>query len=67
MSYFNFEEKKKGNEEKHPFSQLEIGDSFEIPSGLKIQSMRCLAYQRGESLGMKFKVSKSTRTVERMA
>ena len=67
MSYFNFEEKKKGNEEKHPFSALKIGVSFEIPSGLKIQSMRCLAYQRGESLGMKFKVSKSTRTVERMA
>lgn len=67
MSYFNFKEKKKGIEEKHPFSTLEIGDSFEIPSGFKIQSMRCLAYQRGESLGMKFKVSKLTRTVERVA
>lgn len=67
MSYFNFEEAKKGNEEKHPFSQLEIGESFPIPVELNIQSMRALAYQRGESLGRKFKVSKVTRTVERIA
>lgn len=57
----------KENKEKHPFSRLKVGESFEIPDGLSVQSMRCLAYQRGETLGMKFKVSKKTKTVERVA
>lgn len=68
MGFYDVEEKetpKKQSNEKYPFSKLEIGESFGIPNGMSVQSIRCLAYQRGETLGRKFKVSKTTRTVER--
>ena len=55
-----------GRKEKYPFSQLELGESFPIPSGMTAQAMRCLAYQRGETMGRKFKVSKVSGTVERI-
>ena len=55
-----------GVSEKYPFSKLEVGQGFEIPVGVSIQSMRCLAYQRGKTLGRKFAVS-TLGTVERVA
>ena len=54
------EDKKKSNagvKEKYPFSELKVGQLFKIPEGKSVQSMRCLAYQRGVTLGKKFKVS----------
>lgn len=60
-------DKTNGNKEKHPFSTLEIGESFPIPEGISTQTMRCNSYQRGISLGRKFKVSHVTRTVERIS
>ena len=57
---------KSGAVEKYPFSKLEVGQGFDIPSGVSIQSMRCLAYQRGKTLGRKFAVS-TLGTVERTA
>ena len=48
---------KGGVKEVYPFSELQVGQMFRIPDGKSVQSMRCLAYQRGISLKRKFKVS----------
>lgn len=69
MSYFDFgntEPKKKGKPEKYPFSTLEVGESFEIPDGTRIQSLRALAYQRGVNSNKVFSVSKLKMKVERI-
>ena len=56
-NFCNAETKKRGVNEKYPFSKLEVGQGFKIPNDANIQSFRCLAYQRGKALGFKFSVS----------
>ena len=74
MSYFDFDvveekpsSKKVGAPEKHPFSKLEVGESFNYSPDISVFTMRASAYQRGERLGCKFKVDAKTNTVERIS
>lgn len=57
---------KRGRDEVYPFSKLEVGQGFKIPSDKGVASMRVLASNRGKSLGRKFSVSVSG-YVERIA
>ena len=57
---------KSGRPELYPFSKLEVGQGFKIPSDKKLSSMRVLASVRGRELGRKFSVSVSG-FVERVA
>ena len=65
-SVFNTIHEKSISSEKYPFSTLKIGESFSLPNSRVVQSIRSLAYQRGETLGRKFRVSALTLTVTRI-
>ena len=74
MSFFNFpiesasepRKKKAGVKEKYPFSKLKVGQMFRFDPSMNINTMRCNAYQRGESLGYKFAVDGVDCTVTRV-
>ena len=67
LEEFPIKPKRRGVKEKYPFSKAKIGQGFKIPDGVSVESMRCLAYQRGKALGFTFQVSSYDRTVVRIA
>lgn len=67
LEEFPIKPKRRGVKEKYPFSKAKIGQGFKIPDDVSVESMRCLAYQRGKALGFTFQVSSYDRTVVRIA
>lgn len=46
-----------GAPKKYHFEAMEVGDAFDIPSDVKLHSLRCMVSNKGKELGMKFRVS----------